>query len=100
MAEIAIGIDLGTSNSCVARAEDGTVDVLANAYGEKITASVVAFPANIRPIAAPAKATARITANSRRERVLMLVYRRSRPPILRANPWKGLLPTNRTSLSC
>ncbi|NQZ95073.1 MAG: molecular chaperone DnaK [Myxococcales bacterium] len=43
MADIAIGIDLGTSNSCVARAEDGTVDVLANPYGEKITASVVAF---------------------------------------------------------
>ncbi len=43
MAEIAIGIDLGTSNSCVARATGGTVEVLPNAYGEKITASVVAF---------------------------------------------------------
>ena len=43
MADIAIGIDLGTSNSCVARAADGTVEVLPNAYGEKTTASVVAF---------------------------------------------------------
>ena len=43
MAEIAIGIDLGTSNSCVSIARGGTVEVLANAYGEHITASVVAF---------------------------------------------------------
>ena len=43
MAEVAIGIDLGTSNSCVALARGGKVEVLPNAYGESITASVVAF---------------------------------------------------------
>ena len=43
MAEIAIGIDLGTSNSCVAISVDGKVEVLENAYGEATTASVVAF---------------------------------------------------------
>ena len=43
MAEIAIGIDLGTSNSCVAVARGGNVEVLANGYGESISASVVAF---------------------------------------------------------
>jgi molecular chaperone DnaK len=43
MAELAVGIDLGTSNSCVAIARGRKVDVLPNAYGEHITASVVAF---------------------------------------------------------
>ncbi len=43
MAEITIGIDLGTSNSCVSVARGGRVEVLPNAFGESITASVVAF---------------------------------------------------------
>ena len=43
MAEIAVGIDLGTSNSCVALARGKRVEVLPNSYGENITASVVAF---------------------------------------------------------
>jgi molecular chaperone DnaK len=46
MPEIAIGIDLGTSNSCGAVMCGGKVDVLANAYGENTTASVVAFKAD------------------------------------------------------
>jgi molecular chaperone DnaK len=40
---IAVGIDLGTSNSCVATVIDGRPRVMANAYGERTTASVVAF---------------------------------------------------------
>jgi len=43
MAETAVGIDLGTSNSCVAIMRDGKVEVIPNAYGENTTASVVAF---------------------------------------------------------
>ena len=43
MSEIAIGIDLGTSNSCVAVLDGNEVEVLPNAYGEPITASVVAL---------------------------------------------------------
>jgi len=43
MAEIAVGIDLGTSNSCVAVARGKRVEVLANSYGEHVTASVVHF---------------------------------------------------------
>ncbi len=43
MAEVAIGIDLGTSNSCVAITRGKTVEVIPNAYGEATSASVVAF---------------------------------------------------------
>jgi molecular chaperone DnaK len=43
MSEIAIGIDLGTSNSCVAVLRDGTPEVLPNAQDEYTTASVVAM---------------------------------------------------------
>jgi len=43
MAEIAVGIDLGTSNSCVAVMRGGRVEVLPNSYGEHVTASVVHF---------------------------------------------------------
>ncbi len=43
MGEIAVGIDLGTSNSCVSYSKGKDVDVLPNAYGENITASVVSF---------------------------------------------------------
>src|SRR5262249_22267081 len=46
MTEIAVGIDLGTSNSCVAIARKRRVDVLPNAYGERTTASVVNIGAN------------------------------------------------------
>ncbi|HXV35888.1 MAG TPA: Hsp70 family protein [Myxococcota bacterium] len=45
MSDIAIGIDLGTSNSCVAIRQGSDTRVLANAYGERTTASVVFFQA-------------------------------------------------------
>ncbi len=43
MAEIAVGIDLGTSNACIAVMRGGEVRVLDNAFGERISASVVHF---------------------------------------------------------
>ena len=46
MPEIAIGIDLGTSNSCVAIARGPRVEVIPNAFGEPTSASVVAFAAD------------------------------------------------------
>jgi molecular chaperone DnaK len=40
---IAIGIDLGTSYSCVAAVRDGTPEVLPNEWGERTHASVVTY---------------------------------------------------------
>ncbi len=41
--DVTIGIDLGTSNSCVCAMLDGKPTVLANRSGEQVIASVVAF---------------------------------------------------------
>ncbi|MGE5381771.1 MAG: molecular chaperone DnaK, partial [Methylocystaceae bacterium] len=38
-----VGIDLGTTNSCIAVMESGEITVIPNAEGERITPSVVAF---------------------------------------------------------
>jgi len=43
MKEKIIGIDLGTTNSCVAIFEGGSPTVMTNAEGERVTPSVVAF---------------------------------------------------------
>lgn len=50
-----IGIDLGTTNSCVAIMENGTPKVIASAEGTRTTPSVVAFKGNDRLVGIPAK---------------------------------------------
>lgn len=50
-----IGIDLGTTNSCVAIMEGGTPKVIASAEGGRTTPSVVAYKGGERLIGIPAK---------------------------------------------
>src|SRR5574337_800056 len=50
-----IGIDLGTTNSCVAIMEGGTPKVIANAEGARTTPSVIAYKGNERLVGIPAK---------------------------------------------
>jgi molecular chaperone DnaK len=50
-----IGIDLGTTNSCVAIMEGGTPVVIANAEGGRTTPSVVGYKNDERVVGVPAK---------------------------------------------
>lgn len=50
-----IGIDLGTTNSCVAIMEGGTPKVIASAEGTRTTPSIVAYKGNERLVGIPAK---------------------------------------------
>jgi len=57
--EYAVGIDLGTTNSCVAIFRNGNIEIIPNDEGKRTTPSVVSFmPDNVRLVGDSAKAQA------------------------------------------
>jgi len=75
MAKI-IGIDLGTTNSCVAVMDGDSVKVIENAEGERTTPSVVAFTDDEVVVGSPAKRQAVTNPNDTIFAVKRLIGRR------------------------
>ena len=71
-----IGIDLGTTNSCVAVMEGGEPRVIENAEGDRTTPSVVAFTDDDVIVGAPAKRQAVTNPNNTLFAVKRLIGRR------------------------
>ena len=66
-----IGIDLGTTNSCVAVMEGGNAKVIENAEGARTTPSIVAFTENGETLVGQAAKRQAVT-NARETHYLLL----------------------------
>ena len=87
-----IGIDLGTTNSCVALMEGSDEKVIENAEGGRTTPSMVAFSENERLVGQPAKRQAVTNPENTLFAIERLIGRRYDDPLTEKD--KGLVPFN------
>jgi molecular chaperone DnaK len=86
-----IGIDLGTTNSCVAIMEGKNVKVIENSEGVRTTPSIIGFLANgERTVGAPAKRQAVTNPQNTVFGIKRLIGRRFNDPLTEKD--KGLVP--------
>src|ERR1700741_5499654 len=91
MAAKAIGIDLGTTNSCVAVMEGGQAKVIENAEGMRTTPSIVAFtPKGEILVGQPAKRQAVTNPENTIFAIKRLIGRRYDDPVVEKD--KALVP--------
>ena len=87
-----IGIDLGTTNSCVALMEGSDEKVIENAEGGRTTPSMVAFSENERLVGQPAKRQAVTNPENTLFAIKRLIGRRYDDPLTEKD--KSLVPFN------
>ncbi|CAF4233732.1 unnamed protein product, partial [Rotaria sordida] len=76
----AIGVDLGTTYSCVAAFQNGKVEIIANEHGNRRTPSYIAFNKSSRLIGDEAKSQVALNPNNTIFNVKRLVDRKFDDP--------------------
>lgn len=88
-----IGIDLGTTNSCVSILEGGSTKVIENSEGARTTPSIIGFLANgEKVVGAPAKRQAVTNPKNTVFGIKRLIGRRYEDPLTKKD--QGLVPYN------
>ena len=85
-----IGIDLGTTFSCVAVFQQGRVEVIANGQGSRITPSVVAFTERGRIVGEGAEVHKTLDPQNTIYSVKRFIGRTLNDPTINENKWKYL----------
>ena len=100
--KIAIGIDLGTTYSCVGIWKNGAVEIIANDQGDRTTPSYVSFNGKERLIGQPAKNAANSNLKNTIFDAKRLIGRKYSDPIVQADkkhyPYKLVKGSNDTIL--